>query len=270
MATLPVGAAGVEIPFHPERGLVEVEVLIDGRIKGRFGIDTGADRLYIDDEFAKKHGLSQVGGPPPRQVVGVHGSSAVSWVELRSLKVGGERLYNLRAAAIDLRALIKDTSRGFPDGLIGHEVLRRFYVTVDYPHQLMEMRMEEPEVFSTQKYVSVPFEVNRHFILVEAVFNDSVKAPMILDYCASYTAITSDLAARLGAPAEEGSRSIIESMRLEDKVTSDDVVVIVRDMQNLKKSAGRTRFDGILGAGFLYRHKITIDYKRNEIHVHQR
>ena len=180
-------AAAVEVPFYPDRGLVEVEVLIDGRVKGRFGIDTGADRLYIDDDFAKKHGFSKLGGPPPRLVVGVDGSSAVSWVELRSLRVGDERLYNQRAAAIDLGALIKDKSRGYPDGLMGHETLRRFYVTVDYPQHLLQMRMEEPETFTTKKYVSVPFEIKRHFILVEAVLNDSVTASMILDYCASYT-----------------------------------------------------------------------------------
>ena len=262
-------AFAVEVPFHPERGLVEVEVLIDGRVKGRFGIDTGADRLYIDRDFAEKNNLSKVGGPPPRQVVGVDGSSDVSWVELRSLKVGKERLYNLRAAAIDLGALIKDQSRGYPDGLLGHEILRRFYVTVDYPHHLLEMQMEEPDIFATKKYVSVPFRTKRHFILVEATFDDSVTADMILDYCASYTVITPELAARLGAATTVGKRSTIKSIRLDDKVSSGRVVVTVRDLQNLRQSARGIEFEGILGASFLYRHKITIDYKRKKIHLHQ-
>jgi len=262
-------AFAVEVPFHPERGLVEVEVLIDGRVKGRFGIDTGADRLYIDRDFAEKNNLSKVGGPPPRQVVGVDGSSDVSWVELRSLKVGKERLYNLRAAAIDLGALIKDQSRGYPDGLLGHEILRRFYVTVDYPRHLLEMQMEEPDIFAIKKYVSVPFRTKRHFILVEATFDDSVTADMILDYCASYTVVTPELAARLGVATEVGQRSTVESIRLDDKVSSGRVVVTVRDLQNLRQSARGIEFEGILGASFLYRHKITIDYKRKKIHLHQ-
>ncbi len=262
-------AFAVEVPFHPGRGLVEVEVLIDGRVKGRFGIDTGADRLYIDRDFAEENNLSKVGGPPPRQVVGVDGSSDVSWVELRSLKVGKERLYNLRAAAIDLGALIKDQSRGYPDGLLGHEILRRFYVTVDYPRHLLEMQMEEPDIFATKKYVSVPFSIHRHFVLVEATFNDSVTANMILDYCASYTVITPELAARLGVATEVGKRSAVESINLDDKVFSGRVMVTVHDLQNLRQSARGVEFEGILGASFLYRHKITIDYKRKNIHLHQ-
>ena len=149
-------------------------MLIDGRVKGRFGIDTGADRLYIDKKFAEKNNLSEVEGPPPRLVVGLEGSSSASWVELRSLKLGRERLYNLKASVIDLGALIKDQRSGYPDGLMGREILRQFYVTIDYPHRTLELKMEEPEIFATKNFVSIPFEMHRHFILVDAVFNDIV------------------------------------------------------------------------------------------------
>ena len=265
-ATVPTGA--VEIPFHPERGLVEVEVLIDGRVKGRFGIDTGADRLYIDKKFAETNHLSKAGGPPPRLVVGVEGSSAASWVELRSLKLGGEQLYNLKASVIDLGAFIKDQRLGYPDGLMGHEILRRFYVMVDYPRQKLEMKMEEPEIFVSKKYVSIPFKLHRHLIIVNAVFNDSVSAPMILDYCASYTIVTPDLARQLGICDSVGARARTESIQVGEKLSTTGVMVIVRDLSNLRQSAGRIQFEGILGGSFLNRHKITVDYKRNEIHLH--
>ena len=258
----------IEVPFHPDRGLVEVEVLIDGRVTGRFGVDTGADRLYIDKKFAEKNNLSEVGGAAPRLVVGVDGSSAASWVQLRSLKLGKEQLYNLKAAAIDLGALIKDQSMGYPDGLMGHEMLRQFYVTVDYPQQKLEMKMEEPEVFSTGKFVSIPFEIHRHLIIVDAVFNDSITAPMILDYCASYTIVTPDLANRLGISDQSGAQSRMKSIQVDEKLSTTGVMVTVRDLSNLRQSAGRVQFEGILGGSFLNRHKITVDYKRNKIHLH--
>ena len=69
LLTVATSIGAVEVTFHPYRGLVEVEVLIDGRVKGRFGIDTGADRLYIDKKFAEKNNLSKVGGSPPRLIV---------------------------------------------------------------------------------------------------------------------------------------------------------------------------------------------------------
>ncbi|MDH3889800.1 MAG: pepsin/retropepsin-like aspartic protease family protein [candidate division Zixibacteria bacterium] len=263
-----VGA--VEVPFHPDRGLVEVEVLIDGRVKGRFGIDTGADRLYIDQKFAEKNSLSKVGGPPPRLIVGVEGSSAASWVELRSLKLGSEQLYNLKASAIDLGALIKDQRLGYPDGLMGHEILRQFYVTVDYPRRKLEMKMEEPDVFATKKFVSIPFKIHRHLIVVEAVFNDKVTAPMILDYCASTTLVTPDLAKRLGISSLVGARARMESIQVDDSLSTTGVMVSVRDLKNLRQSAGQVQFEGILGGSFLNRHKITVDYKRKKIHLHTR
>lgn len=266
-ATVRTGA--VEVPFHPDRGLVEVEVLIDGRVKGRFGIDTGADRLYIDKNFAEKNNLTKVGGPPPRLVVGIDGSSTASWVELRSLKLGREQLYNLKAAAIDLGALIKDQRLGYPDGLIGHEMLKQFYVTVDYPRQKLDLKMEEPDIFATKKFVSIPFAIHRHLIIVDAVFNDSVTAPMILDYCASYTVVTPELAKRLSIPDLSGTRARMELIQVSEKLSTTGVMVTVRDLSNLRQSAGRIQFEGILGGSFLNRHKITVDYKRNKIHLHQ-
>ncbi len=261
----------VEIPFHPNRGLVEVEVLIDGRVKGRFGIDTGADRLYVDKIFAEHNGLSKTGGPPPRLVVGVEGSSSASWVEMRSLRFGDEQLYNLKAAVIDLGALIVDQQGGYPDGLIGHEILRNFYITVDYPRQKLEMKMEEPEIFETGKYRSLPFKMVRHLIIVEAVFNDTVSAPMILDYCASYTLVSPKLAGRLGIPKRDGTRVRIDSITLGETISTRGVMISVQDLSGLRVSAGgNSEFEGIIGGSFLNRHKITVDYKRKKIHVHQK
>lgn len=258
----------VEVPFHPDRGLVEVEVLIDGRVKGRFGIDTGADRLYIDKTFAEKNNLSKLEEPPPRLVVGVEGSSTASWVQLRSLKLGREQLYNLKASVIDLGSLIKDQRLGYPDGLIGHEILRQFYVTVDYPRQKLEMKMEEPDIFATKKFVSIPFDIHRHLIIVDVVFNDGVTAPMILDYCASYTVVTPELAKRLRISDLVGARARMELMQVSEELSTTGVMVIVRDLSSLRQSAGKVQFEGILGGNFLNRHKITVDYKRKKIHLH--
>ena len=114
------------IPFNPMRGLVEVDVTINGNAKGRFGIDTGADYLYIDINFMERNDIKVENKQPRRSVSGVSGSSEVYSFNLRSLDIGGERLYNLDANVIDLTKIIKDKRSGIPDGLIGYEVLQRF------------------------------------------------------------------------------------------------------------------------------------------------
>jgi len=248
---------------------VEVEVTLDGRVKGRFGIDTGADRLYIDSAFADKNRLTFAAKVPQREVVGIEGRSEARLLKLRSLQIGHERLYNLTPTAIDLGSLIKNKRLGYPDGLLGHEVLRRFYVTVDYPRHKLRLQMREPDFLEKREYLAISFENHRHLILVDVVLDDSVKAPMILDYCASYTVITPALARRLGVASEPDSRPVIGSVRMGGQTLTRNVSVIVTDLSRIQKSVPRAEFEGILGASFLYRHKITVDYRRRQIYVHR-
>jgi len=264
-------AFGKAIPFDPMRGLVEVEVTIDGHVKGTFGIDTGADRLYIDSAFAEKNSLTFLRTPPQRPVVGIDGSSEASSVEIRSLLIGKETLYNLHATAISMDRIIKDKRLGYPDGLIGHEILRRFYVTVDYPARTLQLQMGQPEFMkdvNDSAYRTIRFTMQRHLIQVNVTFNDSVTIPMILDYCASYTSLSRSLAGRLGLDFEKDKKQKVASMSIGGIVISKNVQVIVADLSQFKKSLKGAIFEGILGASFLYQYKLTIDYKSERIYVH--
>ncbi len=261
------------IPFDPVRGLVEVQVTIDGRVTATFGIDTGADRLYIDSAFAQRHNLTFLRSAPQRPVVGLDGSSEASFIEMRSLRVGKETLYNLRATAINMGKIIKDRRLGYPDGLIGYDVLRRFYVTVDYPARTLKLQMGQPDFMKADRdssYRTIPFSTYRHLILVDAVFDSGVTAPMILDYCASYTSVSKSLASQLDLKLQEGERQTVTTMSIGDVVTSKSVPVTVTDLSQFKKSLRGADFEGIIGATFLYRHRLTIDYKAGRIYVHNR
>ncbi len=122
------GAAlfALTVPFDPSRGLVEIDVLLDGRVRARFGIDTGADKLYIDRTFASRQGLTFADNTRRRKVTGVSGASAVAFVDLRSLAIGGEVFNDMRATAIDMHELAGGPAANMPDGLIGYDILRRF------------------------------------------------------------------------------------------------------------------------------------------------
>ncbi|MFH1374505.1 MAG: pepsin/retropepsin-like aspartic protease family protein [bacterium] len=274
MTILVTGMAVADsVPFDPTRGLVEVPVIIDGRVNGSLGIDTGADRLYIDSTFAHRNGLSFVRSIPQRPVTGIEGTSPAGVVEIRSLRVGGDALFNLQATAIDLHKLIRDQSHGFPDGLIGHEFLRRFYVTVDYPGRSLKLEMGLPDFKKSggaDLIGSIDFSTHRHLIVVEVTFDSGVTAPMILDYCASYTAVSRSLANRLGLNAEHNKRQIVPFMSIGSILNASQVPVVVTDLSHFKKSLRWTRFEGIVGASFLHKYKLTIDYKADRIYVHRR
>lgn len=260
-------AAATTITFDPWQGLVEVDVVIDGHAKGRFGIDTGADHFYIDRTFATEHALNLASGQPTRAVVGIEGHSEAFAGQVRSLEIGDQRLYNLDAVALDIHALIKDDRADPPDGLIGYNILRRFYVTVDYPNRQLTLQQTEPDFLHSSPPPYVSFETKGHLILVNATFNDSIIAPMALDYCASYVAISSELASRLNIPAST-THPRVGRLSVNNLIATDSVYVGIADMSAIRNRLQGVPLEGLIGASFLYRHKITIDYKRNRIYLH--
>ncbi|MBN1212960.1 MAG: retropepsin-like domain-containing protein [candidate division Zixibacteria bacterium] len=255
------------IPFDPAMGLVEVQVKIDGRVTGRFGIDTGADHLYIDRAFAEKNNLPIFDEMTGHQITGVEGISKGYYAQLRSLEIGDERLYNLRATVADIGAL-GGGKAGHPDGLIGFEVIRRFYVTVDYPNTILQLYQGEPSFLNRPGYTTIPFEKSGHLIFIEVTFNDKVVVPMILDFCASYTSVSKELAARIGLDPKSDGVQKVGKMSLGESVTRQDVKLVAMDFTAYRQGSNRVNFEGIIGTSFLYPYKITIDYKRKRIYVH--
>ena len=262
--------AQATIPFDFHRGLVEVDVLIDGRVKAKLGIDTGADRLYLDDDFVKANGIEITGMSQDRAIMGVGGVARGQAAELRSLAIGDQRLYNLNATVIDLAALVasdEERVRGL-DGLIGHEVLQRFYITVDYPGETITIQTTQPDFIGTGDYDEVKFSRRRHLLLVDATINGSVEVPMVLDYCASHTSLDLGLAKQLGFNEPVGSVVTLGSVALSDAVAADSTYAAISDLSGLKSSVRNGNFGGMLGGSFFYRYKITVDYKREKVYFH--
>ena len=264
-----VAFARTSIPFDPTRGLVEIEVELDGHIKGVFGIDTGADQLYIDRDFALKNDLTFAPETPTAEVMGVDGSSKGSAVSLRSMTFGRELLVNQRAVAIDIDRLTGDKDASVPDGLIGYEVLKQFFVTVDYPARTLELTQDLPRFIYGNRYYTVPFTQYRHLVIVTAQFDGRVEAPMILDYCASYTSLSKRLAERLSLRKDEHGFDIAGEIRVGERVVSREVPVVVTDFSFYRRSTARAEYEGILGASFLREHKITVDYRTQQIYIHK-
>ena len=58
-------------------------------------------------------------------------------------------------------------------------------------------------------------------------------------------------------------------MTLGQRTVSSDVSVFVTDLSNLTGAMRGTPVGGVLGAGFLYRHAITIDPHRERVYFHR-
>ena len=264
-----------EVPFDFSRGLVEVEVRLNDRIRGRFGIDTGADKLYLNRAFVEAHDLEYAENTRRRESTGVTGKSQQAFVDLASIEIDGHRFEGLRSTVVDLGSLSGTNDREVPDGLIGHEILRDFFLTVDYSTKTMSLDIHRPRSLSGNRHARYSFHQYRHLMLVDVVLNGGHTAPMILDLCASHTLISPELAGTLGLDPVSGSRHFVSSMALAGAhngrdITLDRVPVAVTDLTHYRRSAPRAEFEGVIGGTFLGHLKITIDYKSSQIFVHER
>ena len=93
---------------------------------------------------------------------------------------------------------------------------------------------------------------------------------MILDYCASYTSPSKSLARKLGLDLKEDRKQKVAFMNIGGVLTSKNVPVVVADLSQFKKSLRGAQFEGIVGASFLYQHKLTVNYRGERIYVRSR
>lgn len=259
-----------EVSFDFSRGLVEVQVIINDSVEATFGIDTGADRLYINREFAADHRLPFGVGPSLRRIRTLEGSGGGRYVSLKKMNFGSIDLRNLKAVAVDMGRLIGDTGQHILDGLIGYEILRNYYITVDYLSQTLSLDTSRPAFLNGRRYETFDFKRIGHFIIVQVRINGQDAVPMAVDYCSSPTTLSLELAKSLGLKSDPGQFQKVATMDLGKGVVSRDVDVLVSDLSSLNRSRRGIAFEGILGASFLYRHKITVDYRQNKLYVHRR
>ncbi len=264
---LPAG--GSQFSFDPSRGLVELEATVNGYLAGRFGLDTGADRFYLDREFAKRARVAVTADDKARIVRGIDGDSRVGYATLRSFDIQGERIYNVPVDVIDLSKLSSGEWKA-PDGLIGYSALRRFYITVDYPNKKFELYSHELN-YTAEEVIGIPFDLQGHLIVVNVSINGSKPLRFFLDYCASMTIISPDALAKIGENFPSGEYSVAGEMKIvgENEIITHNVSFYSRPFNDLGKSYNFAGIDGILGYSFLASHKITVDYRRELLLFHR-
>jgi hypothetical protein len=110
----------------------------DGRtVCGNFLIDTGVRMAFLfNGPFAHKHGLLQ-GQPAARDLlvgVGVQGETRGDVFSLPAASIGGVTVEDIVSVAALDTVVVADDPTGRDGGILGGDLLRRFRVWFDYPH----------------------------------------------------------------------------------------------------------------------------------------
>lgn len=119
----------VPSPFTLMSGLIAVEITIDG-IPLRFIVDTGASHTILTRTAAGRLGL-EAGSASPQAARGAPGTVAATPVPVRSFRWGQIELVDLTMMVVDMDNVCGLVGTDIA-GVIGHDILSRFRITIDY------------------------------------------------------------------------------------------------------------------------------------------
>jgi predicted aspartyl protease len=130
-------ASALPLTFLGNWPLVPAKILLPGRepIETKCFMDSGAGGLMLSTPFANaNHVLDAAASTASTSIYGAGGESRRFEVRLTGLELGP---YLLRNPVAGLSPAAKEGALASPDigAIIGGEILQRFTVTFDYPHQ---------------------------------------------------------------------------------------------------------------------------------------
>ena len=128
-----------EVPFrlaHRRKPLLLVPALVDGTGPWSFVLDTGASMTLISPGLARS---ARIAGGSPVRVVGAGGRVAALGGRVRSLAVGEAVREDVDVVVAPFVEPLGDAVGATLDGILGHNFLRAFRVTIDYPRSMLEL-----------------------------------------------------------------------------------------------------------------------------------
>ncbi|KAA3634834.1 MAG: hypothetical protein DWP97_06180 [Calditrichaeota bacterium] len=262
---IPIISYATPKKIYLQNGIVEVDVLVNDSIEARFGIDTGADRLYISKSFADEYGIDYTRAAGQRFIQTNFGSAEPHDAVLSSLKLNNEfELFDYNVTVIDFINITRDTIDGLA-GLIGNQVLKDYFITIDYSEEWIDISKKRPRFLATANSVEIPFSWYQDQMIVTVTIGNIMTFPMVFDFCASNTVISKEAGELIGID-EDLNMVRLNQIDLSGLVINDRVVTRVMDLNPLKNRMRTSGIEGVLGMSFLKDYTITIDYKSQIIY----
>jgi predicted aspartyl protease len=270
----------IEVPFDFYQNEIILQVKVTDKGPFNMMLDTGTDPSAIDLATAKDIGLKldPIGRP------GSGGGTSVNLVyetALSHLEVGGLVARNVEAVAIDLSKISQRLAKPL-HGILGHSLLNRRVVQIDYPKRVVRFYSKSPfpksaNQVNTSKRTVLPFRYDDN-ILIDEVSVNGKKMTGNLDTgsdgtfkltpaAVSYLGL-GDEASKAPVSASVGYNGVAEN-RVGNlrNVTIGGISVDAPTVIFFGKGTGRDKkIWGInVGNGFLKDFVVTIDYQRRLI-----
>lgn len=133
----PVAAVAFRIPAT-DAPMILVPVLVDGRGPYMFAVDTGCGITTVSADLARRLDVRVKAGGI---AITTAGNTRVAMGRLASLSVGSAQLQNIEVAIIDFDPLRRMSGTSL-DGILGHNYLKKFRVTIDYANGVVQLQRQ--------------------------------------------------------------------------------------------------------------------------------
>jgi len=262
-----------EMPFDPYGGAIYVPVIVNGD-SAWLMFDTGLSRTGLDRDWAKSVGAAAASDTDATAVV-------------RSLRLGDLQLDRYRTALYPLVALSEASGR-LLQGLLGHDVLHRFVVEIDYPTRRVRL-------FDATSYryagpgTAVPFTPDADLPLLRAKIKvrgrRAIPARLLLDTGASGLCLIltapfveqhdlASVAPAIEAPIGTGLAGELHGTIVRLQQLELGRLRVASPTTGLggesKGFLGRTDIDGVIGNAVFEGSRLIVDYARRRVIVEPR
>jgi len=267
-ATAPLMANAQGFDFV--RNLIFFPARVDGR-QGNFILDTGAPSLLLNHRGeTEKTSLSTTG-------LGAGGEVELANQRVRSFKMGGQEMGSRWALALDLRSMESRTGQRI-DGYVGHDLISKGELRIDYPNR--NFRLLSSERKPLEKGAS-PLTVLRisyidHLPVVELKIGgrtlrfvvDTGAGKNLID--PQYATLGHQTEREINIQGLDGANATLEVWQMPMpknlSVTDEQLQFVAMDLNHLQ-SPGHPPIAGIIGADFLAKYCVGIDYRRRKLYL---
>jgi hypothetical protein len=267
-ATAPLMANAQGFDFV--RNLIFFPARVDGR-QGNFILDTGAPSLLLNHRGETERASLATTG------LGAGGEVELANQRVRSFKMGGQEMGSRWALALDLRSMENRTGQRI-DGFVGYDLISKGELRIDYPNRNFRLLSSERKPLERGKspLAMLRFSFIDHLPVVELKMGGKILR-FVIDTGAGKNLIDPQYAV-LGVPTNrkiniqglDGGQATLEVCQMPAPerlpVTAEQLQFVAMDLSHLQ-SPGHAPIAGIIGADFLAKYCVGIDYRRRKLYL---
>ena len=147
-------AQEVTIPFQEDQGIMYVKMKVNNHEQPlNFVFDTGASSTVLDSSIAEKIGVKANGNT---RATGASGSASYQVASSNAITFNNLKLENITLILTDLSAISRRSVLNV-DGIIGNDILKSFYTSINYEQKQIYLYKSLNEIDELESFKEVDF-----------------------------------------------------------------------------------------------------------------